>query len=203
MPSFSWIKQEDRMVKRTARHTVLFLVLYLLVEPLALAQAKATGSLTGTVTDEQGGVILRAIVSAKNVQTGSEFTAISNEVGVYAIPSVPGGSYTVSVNVQGFKTAVLRDIKVDAGSTVNVDAIMQIGLANEVIVTASKYEEEIVNAPASATVISEQAIQALPTQNIGDLLRAVPGVNVNQMSASSFGINTRAASKAYPPLSLH
>ena len=126
-----------------------------------------TGRLTGTVTDQQGGVIPRALILAKNDQTGAEFRATANEVGVWVIPSVPSGSYTVSVNAQAFRTAIFKEIKVDTGATVTVDATLQIGLADTVVVTASKFEEEVVNAPATATVISEQTIQTFADSELG------------------------------------
>ncbi len=112
------------------------------------------------------------------------------------IPSVPGGSYMLTVNVQGFKTWVLKDIKVDADSVVTVDATMQIGLATEIIVTASKYEEEIINSPAAASVIPAQMILDSPFQNVADLLRTVPGMNVAQTSAANYGVSSRSASGA-------
>ena len=46
----------------------------------------------------------------------------------------------------------------------------------QVVVTASKSEEQLVNAPAAVSVISTETIQNSPATNIGDLLRAVPGV---------------------------
>ena len=175
--------QEDRMVRMVARHFLSSLALVLLVALVAAAQAPTTGRLTGTVTDPAGAVIPGAAILAKNAQTGSEFRAVANEVGVWVIPSVPSGSYTVSVNAQGFRTATFKEIKVDTGATATVDATLQIGLADTVVVTASKFEEEVVNAPATATVISEQTIRDSPSQNLADLLRAVPGMNVAQTSA--------------------
>ena len=62
-----------------------------------------------------------------------------------------------------------------------------------VIVTASKSEEQLVNAPAAVSVISNETIQNSPAFNIGDLLRAVPGVNVTQLSARDVNITSRGA----------
>ncbi|MBN1569204.1 MAG: TonB-dependent receptor [Acidobacteria bacterium] len=190
------------MISIPARHFP-HLIAFILLFPLAgAAQSEASGQLAGRVTDQQDSVIPRAAVSAKNVQTQSEFRAVANEIGVYSIPSVPSGSYTISVTARGFRTTVLKDIRVDAGSTATADATMQVGLEDTVIYTVSRYEEEIINAPAAATVILEQTIQAAPTQNLADLLRAVPGVNVAQTSASSFGVNGRAAGAALPDAQL-
>jgi outer membrane receptor protein involved in Fe transport len=173
-------------------------MLILFVASIVAAQAPTTGRLTGTVKDPSGAVIPGASIMAKNAQTGSEFKAVTNEVGVWVMPSVPSGSYTVSLNAQGFRTTTFKETKVDAGATATVDATLQIGLADTVVVTASKFEEEVVNAPATATVISEQTIRDLPTQNIADLLRAVPGMNVVQTSAGVTGVTSRAASAALP-----
>jgi outer membrane receptor protein involved in Fe transport len=190
------------MVKPLARCALFSVALVLFLPLSATAQSTTTGSLTGTVTDQRGGMIRDAEIRAKNEQTGSEFVAITNRTGVWAMNSILSGSYTVTVNAQGFRTTTIDEVKVETGITKTVDVTLQIGFEDEITVTASKHEEEVINAPATVSIISEQTIQALPTQNIGDLMREVPGVNVNQMSASSFGINTRGASAAGPPAQL-
>src|SRR5262245_27675616 len=63
----------------------------------------------------------------------------------------------------------------------------------QVVVTASKTEEQLVNAPAAVTVVSSETIQHSPATNIGDLLRAVPGVNVTQVSARDVNLTSRGA----------
>ena len=62
----------------------------------------------------------------------------------------------------------------------------------QVVVTASKTEEQLVNAPAAVSVVSSETIQNSPATNIGDLLRAVPGVNVTQVSARDINLATGA-----------
>lgn len=63
----------------------------------------------------------------------------------------------------------------------------------QVVVSASKVEQQLVNAPATISVISADAIASTPATNYAELLRAVPGVNISQTSARDFNINTRAA----------
>jgi len=63
----------------------------------------------------------------------------------------------------------------------------------QVVVTASKTEEQLVNAPAAVSVVSSETIQNSPATNIGDLLRAVPGLNVTQVSARDVNLTSRAA----------
>jgi outer membrane receptor protein involved in Fe transport len=185
------------MDKRVAKHSVFFLTLFFLATAVLLAQVNATGSLTGTVTDQQGGVILGAEVSAKNDHTGSEYTAATNEIGVWEISSLPTGSYTVSVTAHAFRTSTFGKIKVETGTTVTVDSILQVGLADEVTITASRYKQEVTNAPATVSVLSSRAIEALPSHNVADLLRAVPGINVIRTSAYHFSVRGRAAAGMY------
>ncbi len=63
----------------------------------------------------------------------------------------------------------------------------------QVIVTASKAEQELVNAPAAVSVITGETIRNSPATNIGDLLRTVPGLNVTQLSARDVNLTSRAA----------
>jgi len=63
--------------------------------------------------------------------------------------------------------------------------------AEVVVVTASKVESTLINAPVTMSVISAETIQSSPAQNYGDLLRNVPGVNVIQTSARDINIVSR------------
>src|SRR3982751_6852047 len=62
-----------------------------------------------------------------------------------------------------------------------------------VVVSASRTEEKLVNAPATMTVIGAQTIASAPTQNFAELLRAVPGMNITQVSARDINVTTRGA----------
>src|SRR5688500_11831584 len=62
-----------------------------------------------------------------------------------------------------------------------------------VVVSASRTEEKLINAPATMTVIGEQTIQSAPTQNFAELLRTVPGLNITQVSARDINVTSRGA----------
>jgi outer membrane receptor protein involved in Fe transport len=186
------------MARIPAGSFLAFLALFILTESSALAQSSPAGRLTGNVTDPSGASIPGAAIVAKHSRTGAEFGATSDGLGAWVIPSVPSGTYTVQVTAQGFMTASFKGIEIGTGGVAEVNATLQIGLADTVLVTASRFAEEVVNAPATATVVSEQAIRDSPTQNVADLLRAVPGVNLAQTAARDFGITIRAANRVQP-----
>ena len=63
----------------------------------------------------------------------------------------------------------------------------------QVVVTASKVEQQLVNAPATVSVVTSDVIQSTPATNYAELFRSVPGVNLTQTSARDFNITMRGA----------
>ncbi len=186
--------EEGIMGRSTRRGIILLVALLLVAAPFAAAQGKSSGRLAGVVKDFRGGVVAGAAILARSETTGAEFNGTTNETGTWTIPSVAVGTYTVSVSAPGFKTAAYPNIAVSAGAEATVDAVLQIGITETVVVTASRREETLVNAPATVSVVDPLTIRNAPTQNFGDLFRTIPGVNVMQVSARDFNIVARAAS---------
>ena len=81
-----------------------------------------------------------------------------------------------------------------ATGTQNPDQPVKI--EEQVVVTASKTEQQLVNAPAAVSIVTNETIQNSPAANIGDLLRAVPGVNVSNISARDVNITSRGATSS-------
>ncbi|MEW6323182.1 MAG: TonB-dependent receptor [Acidobacteriota bacterium] len=63
----------------------------------------------------------------------------------------------------------------------------------QVVVSASKVEQQLVNAPATVTVVTTDVIQSSPATNYAELLRSVPGMNITQTSARDINITMRGA----------
>src|SRR5689334_16424678 len=79
----------------------------------AFAQS-TTSTLSGTVSDASG-VIQNATVVVKDNKTNRERTVQTNESGLFVIPDVDVGTYTVTVTAGGHKTFTATEVKVDAG----------------------------------------------------------------------------------------
>jgi iron complex outermembrane receptor protein len=62
-----------------------------------------------------------------------------------------------------------------------------------VVVSGSRAEEKLINAPATMSVITSTTIETAPSQNFAELLRAIPGVNITQVSARDINVTTRSA----------
>jgi outer membrane receptor protein involved in Fe transport len=63
----------------------------------------------------------------------------------------------------------------------------------QLVVTASRTDQQLVNAPASVSLVTTETIRNSPATNVGDLLRAVPGINVSQLTARDVNLTTRGA----------
>ena len=99
------------------RLVTLVVCLSLALAGSAYAQGAATTStISGVVVDSAGGVVPGAEVTIKHNATGVTQSATSNAEGGYLFPSLPIGTYTVTVTLQGFKTFVANDVVLTSGS---------------------------------------------------------------------------------------
>jgi outer membrane receptor protein involved in Fe transport len=62
-----------------------------------------------------------------------------------------------------------------------------------VIVSSSRMEQQLIDSPATMTVITAATIENAPTRNFAELLRSVPGLNLTQVSARDINVTTRGA----------
>ena len=110
--------------------SVLFILLW-------AACSLSAQEFTGRVTDPTGAVIPKAIVTAHDVDTGVETKSVTNSAGVYTIPYLHFGAFTVTAESKGFKTEIRAGIHLQVDETSVVNFTMQLGTATEsVTVTA-------------------------------------------------------------------
>jgi len=74
----------------------------ILFTSLSLAQLTQS-TLKGTVADATGAMLAHASVVATNEGTGQSRTTTSDSDGVFSLPDLPSGFYTVTVSIAGFK----------------------------------------------------------------------------------------------------
>lgn len=122
---------------------------------LVWGQRADRGTITGVVTDPTAKAIPNATVRIRSAETGVETTLTTNEAGAYTSPSLVLGTYTVAVEVPGFKTAVRSGIGLVGGQIVRQDIAMELGSVSEqVAVTATADLLNTTNADVQHTVNS-------------------------------------------------
>ena len=139
-----------------------------------LAQDRA--GVNGTVTDPAGRAVANAKVEVMS-GTGLRREATTGNTGIYQFPSLPIGTYTITINQAGFRPFVVRHIELQFGQTQTYDASLQIGNVSEKIeVTASTEFLNRTSAEVSGVIESPQ-IRELPIsgRNWATLSLLVPG----------------------------
>src|SRR6476661_4998208 len=130
-----------------------FVALSLSFAAPAFGQGAATSSITGVVVDTSGGAIPGVTVTAKDDGTSTTSVAITSSNGSFTIPSLAVGKYTVTVTMQGFKTAVLKDVTLNAGIPANIKPVLEIGgLSETVVVEGATKIVQTQSSAASTTV---------------------------------------------------
>ena len=144
----------------------------------AFAQGASTASIAGVVVDADQQVIPGATVVVKNNATGETFNTFSTERGVFSVPSLVTGTYTVTVTLEGFKTFVLDNVVVNAGVPASVRATLEIGGLTETIVVQSNSELIQTQSATVSTTLNTREVSNLPlsSRSAADLIVGLPGV---------------------------
>jgi hypothetical protein len=151
--------------------------LLLLASPRLLLAQEFRATLTGQVTDSSGAIVAKAAVKAVNDDTGSIYTAETSNAGVYYIPYVVPGTYTVSASAPGFKTAIQDKVLLLAGKYFGQNFTLQVGAISEKIeVTAEPPMLETANG-SGGTILDERTLQNVPVsgRQVYNLIGTTPG----------------------------
>ncbi len=111
---------------------LLVLGLALSLVPVAVAQT-VTATLTGTVSDQSGALVPNVKVLATHQGTRIEYSAQSNDSGIYTIPFLPIGKYVVTAEISGFKKLVTNPIKLEVNQIARVDLKLELGEVTQVV----------------------------------------------------------------------
>jgi len=148
-----------------------------------LAQSTIKGKISNSETGEP--------VPFANIKLGAKRGTVSNEKGVYQIDNIEAGEYQLRISYVGYKT-VEQVISLQRNEVLRLNFELKptFFTADEVVITATKTENNIQDIPARVHMISPRQMKAIPAQTIDDLIANIPGVNINR----SFGIFTHSAS---------
>src|SRR6185503_5205304 len=167
-------------------------ILILAVSAFSSAWAQeGRGLLIGQVTDSQGAVIPSATVTATRESTQQVYTAQTSSGGNFSIPYLLPGTYTVSVEANGFKKEERRGVTVDVAAKINLNIVLEVGAVSETVLIQA--DSSLLNtADASGgTVIDPERVQNLPLngRQIYTLLDLTPGVKFTQTTFGPGGFS--------------
>lgn len=174
------------------RRTVVFASLLALTSGVSLsigtiANAQVnTGSLSGQVRDGSGAVVREATLTIEDKSTGYSRTAKSTDDGNYVFPELPIGSYVLTVAAQGFATEREAET-ISVGFHSRSDVQLRVGSSDQTVEVTASNSGLSKDDASIGTLVTEETIADTPLflRNWDDLLRTVPGVQINRYTNQS------------------
>ncbi len=136
-----------------------------------------TGRIEGAISDPQGSAVPGAQVKVTNNLTGQILDSVSDEKGLWSMPSLSTSTYTITVSHPGFKSVTIENVKVDAGVPSTVNAKLEVGSVSETVEVMGGAEVlQTQTATVTSTLVGRQ-LHDLPftSRNLTELIVTQPG----------------------------
>jgi len=148
----------------------------LVLAAAGLAVAQTTGTISGQAVDSQGLVVPGATVTVTGTQGAK--TAITDREGRFSVPFLVPGSYTVRVDLTGFKSVEQKNVIVRLGFTAELNLTLQVGGVEETVnVTVASPIVDTSSTTIGAT-LDNQLLERVPIgRRFSDTLYMAPGVS--------------------------
>jgi hypothetical protein len=174
-------------IRRIHHKCILIALLTLVNLQLLRAQSGTSSAISGTVTDVKGAVLVKAAVTATNVDTHATRTGETNAAGRFLFSQVNPGTYVVTVSALRFAEQNSRPVLVEVGRTVTLDFTLSVASASQTVqVTAQQALVTLENANTTTTIESK-TIASLPNpgQDLTFVAQFAPGALMNTAGSSN------------------
>ena len=139
-----------------------FLLLFLLCAEVPSLWGQVAATLSGIVTDQSGAAVSGAAVSAYNLDTGTERTAVTGPSGRYELFALQLGQYEVRVKKAGFSEAVRTGIRLVVGQEASVDIKLHLGRVSERVQVTGDAPLVSVTTRDITGLVGERQVKDLP-----------------------------------------
>lgn len=155
------------------RSAMLVVSFLLCAGSAALAEG---GTLRGYVRDAE---TKEPVIGASIALHQTKLGAVANTKGYFEIQNIPEGIYEVRISAVGYKTR-FKQVHIYAGKVETLDIALQPSsvMGDEVVVSASRYEQNKLDLPITISVIPMKQIDQLPIPSLDRALEVVPGVDI-------------------------
>src|SRR5215469_7413154 len=202
--SFSEVSEMSSFFRSANRRLSLgrFLVLsfVILMMQAPSGHAQAAPSVTGIVSDPAGAPVSSASVSVKNLETGAQRNAFTDETGRYQVLALPVGRYEIKVAKSGFQDATHSGIELAVGQQATVDLRLQIGTVSSEIKVIGDAAIVSTTTRDISGLVGEQQVKDLPLNGRSyDLLLPLnPGiVNFTSQKTGGTGISNSTTANTF------
>src|SRR6267378_4526121 len=129
---------------------------------LSLRAQDPNATVSGRVLDPSGAVVPVIQVRVINDATNIDYSTVTNDAGIYSIPSVPPGKYHIQISKNGFKNMVKPDVILHVQDALTINFTLEIGAGSESVTVEGG--APLINAENAAvsTVIDRNFAENLP-----------------------------------------
>ncbi len=182
------------------RHLPLFVAFAIHLSASAIQAQTDAASISGRITDQTGEVLVGALVSVTNVETGIGVSTTTNTDGIYLFPDLHPGPYRMAVDMQGFRPITLTGLILNVQDALGRNFSMQIGPRNETITVTAGEEHEL--SPSVSTVVDQQFVENMPLngRSFQSLIQLTPGIvatPANQLAQGQFSVDGQRSNANY------
>ena len=174
------------------------LLAFLLAPPLH-AQVVG-GTISGTVVDATGAAIPNAQVLVHNEETGNERHLTTGPDGRYSAPSVPVGTYTVTVTASGFSDQTRTGVPLSVGQSQNVPITLSVSGVSESVIVRDEPPVINVSTQQTAGLVDARQVKELPLngRSYDQLVTLNPAtVNYTAQRSGSVGTSNSSVGKMF------
>lgn len=118
-------------------------------------------ALYGSVIDPNGAVVAGAGVKLENAQATETWRTSTNDEGRFGFGSVAAGTYSITIDSNGFKSLLIKHVIVETDKLTSVDIILELS-SQTVTVGILMAEPSLIDTPLGTTIINERMIRSLP-----------------------------------------
>ena len=177
------------------------LALAVLLAPVVAGAQDAAATISGRVVARGSGEpLVNARVEAIRMPARRSAAVVTtNADGRYTLTRLAPGAYSLVVTRLGYALRRVDAVLVEPGGAARVDVEMTAvpTQLEQVVTSASRAPEKVLDAPASISVVSERAIRERPSLTAVDHLRAVPGVDASQGGLTQSNVVARGFNNAF------
>ena len=135
------------------------------------------GRIAGTITDSSGGAVPNAQVTIANEATLIRRNVAADKSGYFAADELPAGTYSITVEQNGFKATTKKGNVLTAGGRLTVDLTLLVGSVTETVTVAATGDTVNTTSGEISTTITEEQVKnlALNQRHYESLVGLVPG----------------------------
>jgi len=124
-------------------------------------------TITGTVTDSTGAVVPDVAITAMNTGTNVPTKTVSNHDGIYVLPNLVPGPYSVEFKKNGFETVLRSSVTLNSTEVARIDTVLQVGSVSATVTVTSDAPVLDLDTASMGTNMKSDQITDLPLNIYG------------------------------------